>query len=281
MSGRLSEVEARIGTVHKLAAVIAAMRGIAAARAREAQGQLAGIRTYAATIGTAIAQSLALLPDRAPAPAPNGGGRRAVVLFAAEQGFAGGFSARVFDAAAPLLAAPHMLLLAGDRGLLVADERGLAVDWSVPMISHPGQAGALAARITEAIYARLAAGEATAVTLVHAAPDGPVGNIVTRTLVPFDYARFPAPPHAVAPRITLPPDALLARLAEEYVFAEIAEAVMLSFAAENEARMRAMIAAHDNVSETLSDLIGQSRRLRQEEITDEITELATASLPLR
>ena len=56
---------------------------------------------------------------------------------------------------------------------------------------------------------------------------------------------------------------------------------MLSFAAENEARMRAMIAAHDNVSETLSDLIGQSRRLRQEEITDEITELATASLPLR
>ena len=183
--------------------------------------------------------------------------------------------------AAPLLAAPHLLLLAGDRGLPVAAERGLAVDWSAPMIAHPGQAGNLATRITEAIYARLAAGDATAVTLVHSAPDGPTGAIVTRRLVPVDYARFPPPPHAVAPRITLPPEDLLARLAQEYVFAEIAEAVMLSFAAENEARMRAMIAAHDNVSETLTELVGQSRRLRQEKITDEITELATARLPVR
>lgn len=281
MSGRLAEVEARIGTVHKLAAVIAAMRGIAASRAQEARGHVDGIRTFAETIGAAIAQSLTLLPDDAPAGNGTGEEHRAVVILAAEQGFAGAFSARVFDAAAPLLARPHALLLAGDRGLLVADERGLTVDWSVPMIAHPGQAATLAARITEAIYARLASGAVTAVTVVHATPDGPAGRIVTRTLVPFDYSRFPAPPHAVAPGITLPPEALLARLAEEYVFAEVAEAVLLSFAAENEARMRAMIAAHDNVSDTLGALVAQSRRLRQDEITDEITELATASLPVR
>jgi len=69
----------------------------------------------------------------------------------------------------------------------------------------------------------------------------------------------------------------LERLAEEYVFAEIHEAITLSFAAENEARMRAMVAARANVASTLDDLVGLARRLRQDEITDEIVELAAGT----
>ena len=53
---------------------------------------------------------------------------------------------------------------------------------------------------------------------------------------------------------------------------------MLSFAAENEARMRAMIAARSNVHTTLNQLIGSFRRLRQEEITADIVELSAGSL---
>lgn len=280
MSGRLADVEARIGTVRKLSAVIAAMRGIAASRAQEARGHLTSIRTFADTIGAAIAQSLSLMPRIGSVDA--GSGRTAVVVLAAEQGFAGAFSEAVFDAAAPLIGTPHDLLLVGDRGLLVADERGIGIDWSTPMIAHPAQAAALAARITEAIYARLASGRVSRVSVVYAAPDGASGGeIVTRTLVPFDYARFPAAANGIAPRTTMPPEDLLARLVEEYVFAEFAEAVMLSFAAENEARMRAMIAAHDNVTQSFDALVAQSRRLRQEEITEEITGLATARLPVR
>ncbi|WP_068114760.1 F0F1 ATP synthase subunit gamma [Tropicimonas marinistellae] len=282
MSGRLADIETRIGTVRKLAAVVAAMRGIAASRAREARGHVAGIRTFADTIGEAISQSLALLPDQGRDGDRGNTGRRAVVLLAAEQGFAGAFNETVFDAAAPLLGDPHELILAGDRGLIVAEERGLDVDWSAPMIAHAGQATSLAVRITEAIYERLAAGNVTCVTVVHAAPDGPTtGDVVVRPLVPFDFSRFPAPLHGAAPLITLPAEDLLTRLAEEYVFAEITEAIMLSFVAENEARTRAMIAAHDNVSKSLDQLVAQSRLLRQEEITDEITELATSSLPIR
>jgi F-type H+-transporting ATPase subunit gamma len=66
---------------------------------------------------------------------------------------------------------------------------------------------------------------------------------------------------------------LLAELVEEYVFAELTEAVTLSLAAENEARMRAMTAAKPNVSKMLDELIGRSRQLRQEEITNELIEL--------
>jgi F-type H+-transporting ATPase subunit gamma len=96
--------------------------------------------------------------------------------------------------------------------------------------------------------------------------------------LPFDFARFKATPLAIPPLITLTPEQLLADLAEEYVYAELCEEVMLSFAAENEARMRAMIAARANVARTLDELVGRFRRLRQDEITDEIIELSVGSV---
>ncbi len=285
MSGQLAQVEARIETVHKLSAVIGAMRGIAASRLQEAHRHLRSIRTYTATIADGIGEALAFLPEsEAPPGSADGAGGRAVVVFCAEQGFAGGFSQPPLEAAAGLLrdGTADELLIVGSRGPSVADELGLSPGWSTPMISHPGQLGALAGRITEAIYERLALGRISEVTVIHPQP-GPPGEagLSIEPLVPFDFSRFAAIHSAVAPRITLPVQQLLTRLVEEYVFAELSEAVMLSFAAENEARMRAMIAAHDNVMERLHSLTASSRRLRQDEITSEIIELATGAQPRR
>jgi F-type H+-transporting ATPase subunit gamma len=280
MTERLADVEARIGTVHQLASVITAMRGIAAARSRDAQAHLPGIRAYAQVVGDAIGQALALAPEPSRA---NSREARAdghiVVALCAEQGFAGAFNDRILDAAGALLEtgsrAHAEFLLVGDRGLVVAAERGLRVDWSTPMIVHAGQAEALAVRIVEAIYERLDAGSAARVTLVHAVPTQSAElQILERKLVPFDFDRFPAARGAIAPMLTLPPAVLLARLVEEYVFAELCEAVMQSFAAENAARTRAMIAARTHVADTLDTLVARSRQLRQEEITNEIVELA-------
>ncbi len=277
MSGRHAEIEARIGAVRKLEAVIAAMRGIAAARLQEAERHLGSIRAYAGTVGQAIGTALAFLPpDRDMAPPQRAGGH-AVIVFAAEQGFAGSFTEKVFDAAEPLLQGGGTLFLAGDRGLGAAERHGHAVAWHAPMIAHPGEALRLAERLAEAAFPPGAL--PARATLVHAAP-GPGGapEIGTRQLAPFDYARFPLRPSAVPPLIALPPALLLEELAAEHVFAELAEAVMLSFAAENGARMRAMVAARDSTAETLGELTALARRLRQEEITGEIVELATASL---
>lgn len=278
MSGRLSDVEGRIDTVHKLASVISAMRGIAAARAQEARAHVEGIRTYARTIGEGISLALSL-QDVAPATASGAAeGGRAVILIAAEQGFVGTYNERVFDAAEPLLKDARALFILGDRGLLVADEKGLTVDWSAAMISHPGQVPGLATRLTEAIFAPIAGGQLGEVVIVQALPGGSGElEVVTRSLVPFDYSRFPPPAPGSRPMLTLPPARLLANLVEEYIFSELAEALMLAFEAENEARMRAMIAARANVMETLGTLVSESRRLRQDEITDEIVELAAGA----
>jgi F-type H+-transporting ATPase subunit gamma len=280
MTERLADVEARIGTVHQLASVITAMRGIAAARSRDAQAHLPGIRAYARVIGNAIGQALAFAPEMEPgSPSEKTGLGHIVLALCAEQGFAGAFNDKVLDAAAALLdAAPRAkgeFLLVGDRGLMVAAERGLRVDWSAPMIVRAGQAEALSIKIVDAIYDRLEAGRVARVTLVHAVPSQSAElQIIERKLVPFDFDRFPPAPGATEPLLTLPPAVLLARLVEEYVFAELCEAVMQSFAAENAARTRAMIAARTHVADTLAMLVTRSRQLRQEEITNEIVELA-------
>jgi F-type H+-transporting ATPase subunit gamma len=281
MSGKLSEVEGRIGTVHQLEAVITAMRGSAAARSREARSRLDGIRAYAAAIGAAIGQALALAPESEPQL------RRGhheeghvIIVLCAEQGFAGTFNERVLDAAEGYLkSASAELLVVGDRGAMVAAERGLAFGWSAPMVAHAEEVPTLANRITDALYSRLEKGQATRVSVVHAAPaPSATIEIVERALLPFDFARFKVTPRAIPPITTLPPEQLLAELAEEYVYAELCEEVMLSFAAENEARMRAMIAARSNVSRKLDELVGSFRRLRQEEITGEIIELSGGSI---
>ena len=282
MTERLSHVEERIASVQQLSAVISAMRGVAAARSLEARSHIDAIRTYALTIGDAIGRGLTFLtPEERVVPSHDMPGGHAVIALCAEQGFAGSFSQRILAAARPLLdksSDATTLLLLGDRGLMAAEENELAADWSAPMIAHPEEAAALANRIVDALYERLDEGRIVQVTLVHAVPGG-TGNeeIVEKRLIPFDFERFPPPQGAPEPLLNLPPQTLLARLAEEYVFAEICEAVMLSFAAENEARMRAMIAARANVDETLETLTARSRQLRQEEITSEIIELASGA----
>jgi F-type H+-transporting ATPase subunit gamma len=282
VSGRLAEVETRIGSVQQLSSVITAMRGIAAARSREARAHLDGVRAYARTVSLAIGDALGLLPEaERPALSAGPADGHAIIALCAEQGFAGTFSERVLDRVehvAARLGGLGELLLVGDRGLMTARERGIAVAWSAPMVAHAGEVEALANRITEALYERLGDGRITRATIVHAVPGATAAvQVAERTLIPFDYGRFASVRRAVPPLVTLPPRVLVARLAAEYVFAELCEAVTLSFAAENDARMQAMIAARANVSKTLDELVALSRRLRQEEITDEIIELATGS----
>jgi len=281
MSGKLSEVEGRIGTVRQLNAVISAMRGIAAARSREARARLDGVRAYASAVGTAIGTALGLASDREP-PVSGSDQREArlLIVLCGQQGFAGSFNDRVLDKAAGHVDSSLVeILLVGDRGAMVAAERGLAVSLVAPMVVHTEEVPSLANRITEALYQRLVSKHATRVTMVHAIP-GPSGSIeiVERALLPFDYTRFHVTAVRIPPIVTLPPEQLLDRLAEEYIYAELCAAVMLSYAAENEARMQAMIAARTNVERKLNELIGSYRNLRQEEITAEIIELSAGTI---
>jgi F-type H+-transporting ATPase subunit gamma len=280
MSNKLAEVQARMTGVRELESVVSAMRGIAAARSREARSRLHGIQACAQMVGAAIGDALLIAdPHEPPEPADAHANAAVVIVLCAEQGFVGTFNEHVIEAAATARSASTEYFVAGDRGAAVAAEHGLNIGWSAPMVAHANEVSGLADRLTEALYQRLNTGLAGRVTVVHATPNPSEAiEIVQQTLLPFDFRRFSNAPRRNPPLITLAPLKLLARLAEEYIFAQLCEAIMLAFAAENEARMRAMIAARTNVHNTLNQLIDEFRQLRQEEITSEIVELSTGSL---
>lgn len=276
MSGKLAEVGQHLATTRELGVVVAAMRGIAAARMQEARQHLDGVRAYAETLGTAIGEALALLPEPQRPSAGAAGAHTLVLALCAEQGFVGGFNERVLDAAQGVLGVGAQLWLLGERGELGAQERGLTLDWTAPMAVHLDEVPALAGRLSEALYARLGTGAAQRVALVHAQPGR--SEVLARSLLPFDYSRFAVSRRAQAPYLTLTPARLIADLADEYLYAELCEALVLSFAAENEARMQAMVAAQGNVEARRDELLAEFRRVRQDEITEEIIELSMSRL---
>jgi len=280
MTERLADISARIHGIRQLGAVVNAMRGIAAARAQQARGQLVAVDGYAATISAAIGRVLALVPQ-APPDGARHAARPALVLFCAEQGFAGAFSERVLDSAGADLAASDLFLI-GTRGTAVAIERRLVLGWQSPAPSHSLGIPKLADRIVEALYARIATGEIDQLDAFfsHWQP-GHGTRVERRRLFPFDMAAFPRPAGADAPILNLTSEVLLRDLMADYMHALLCNAALHAFAAENEARMEAMAAARSQIERQLGGLQATQRRVRQEEITAEIIELAAGETASR
>jgi F-type H+-transporting ATPase subunit gamma len=280
MTERLADISARIDGTRQLSAVVNAMRGIAAARAQQARGQLIAVDSYAATIAVAIGRALTLLPSAHPDGARRST-RPALVLFCAEQGFAGAFSEHVLDAAGGDLAASELFLI-GTRGGAVAAERGITAGWKSPMPSHSLGVPKLADRIAEALYARISMGEIDRLDAVFSQWQPGHGIHVERNrLFPFDMSAFPRSTDANAPLLNLACETLLSELTADYMHAQLCNAALHAFAAENEARMEAMAAAHKQIERQLSSLQATQRLVRQEEITAEIIELAAGETASR
>lgn len=273
MTERLADISARIGGIRQLGAVVNAMRGMAAARAQQARTQLTAVDSYAATIAAAIGRAITLAPSVRHDGARTSM-RPALVLFCAEQGFAGAFSERVLDAAGADLATSELFLI-GTRGATVAAERNIAAGWKSAMPSHSLGVPRLADRIAAGLYARIATGEVDKLDTVFSRWQAGHGmHIERRRLFPLDMTSFPRPANPDAPLLNLPAEELLRGLTADYVHAQLCNAALHAFAAENEARMEAMAAARHQIERQLSTLQATERLVRQEEITAEIIELA-------
>jgi F-type H+-transporting ATPase subunit gamma len=273
MSDRLSDIGQRIVTVHQLGAVVNAMRGMAGARAQRARALLPAIRTYADTARRAIADARRL-------PGFGGGsgggppGRPITIAFGAEEGFAGAFADQVLDATRGDFAAGPVLLIGG-RTAADATEHGFAPVWTTGLPSRAAALPQLASAVVDALYDHLATLGGTAVAMRYPMwRSGSGVTVVRRSLLPFDASAFPATPSREPPLTNLPAAPLIERLAQEYVFAQICEAAVEGFAAENAARMEAMASAKTNIDGKLAGLKAEERLVRQETITAEVVELA-------
>ena len=280
MTERLADISARIENVRQLASVVTAMRGIAASRAQQSRNLLAGIEAYSETVSTAIGDALGFVASPARSVEAPGGGQ-ALIVFCAEQGFAGGLSDSVLKSAGTI-APSARLIVVGSRGGSIAAERGLAVTQTIAMAAQIGALPGIANLIAETLYAHVAAGTITRAGLVYPRVDGGRDLRMERVaLFPLELEKFRHPHAAVPPLTTLAPGELLERLAAEYVYARLCEAAMHAFAAENQMRMETMSAASNNIDRTLDELRHRENQVRQENVTAEIVELAATGRELR
>lgn len=277
MAERLADIVTQIQNVRQLEAVVTAMRGIAASRAQKGRSLLAGIEAYTDVVSRAIGEALNLLPNDVIASHPDRRARPGLILFCAEQGFAGTFTEHVLDAASGDLR-DALNLIVGTRGLVIARERGVQPAWSAPMTTHVDAIPSFANRLADALYDHVASGIVAQVDILFSRSTPGSGIVIDRhSLLPIDFRRFARPIEKQAPLITLSPPALLERLAAEYIFAQLCQAAMHAFEAENVARMLAMASAKTNIETKLATLSRRERQLRQEEITTEIVELAAGA----
>lgn len=284
MTERLADISARIDGIRELGAVVNAMKGIAAARAHVARGQVGAVDSYAATIATAMSRVLepsTAEPDTSkqdtpePAKSQKNDTKLGLLVFCAEQGFAGAFSERVLDSISETLDLETLFLI-GTRGLSIATARGLKPHWSAPLPSHTPGIPKLADQITTAIYQAVDKRGIDRLDVIFTGWKAGRPALVRQRLFPIDLADLPpaSPDH---PLTQLSASTLLAALGQEYFNAQVCKAALHAFAAENEARMEAMSAAGTQIARELETFKATLRRVRQEAITAEIIELGTGA----
>jgi F-type H+-transporting ATPase subunit gamma len=270
---RAADIRERIGDIRQIDSIVSTLQAIAAAHQVEARGHLDAIRAHEATVAQALSVALAVLSEAPRHAADQGPGLTIVV--GATQGFCGAYADRLAAAAQAEAARGARLMVVGGR-TAAALAAGPPPVWTGDMAAHAREIPAFAGRLADALFAEVVRSPGLAVRILFADPADPGLPLVDRRLFPFDFARFP-PWQGPPVLTTLGPAPLVAALVEEYVFAELCEALMLGFAAENAARSAAMSRARANVQDRESELEAAFRRARQEQLTTEIIEVTSGN----
>ena len=275
MTERLADISARIEGIRQLGAVVNAMKGIAGARAHVARTQVQAVDSYANTIAGAMASVLHTSMNTPHNSFDSGSAKRGMLVFTAEQGFAGAFSERVLEAFAAE-DEPELLFLIGTRGAAIAQARGLAPYWTAPLPSHTPGIPKLADRITTAIYRAVAERRINCLDALFTGWVNGRPVLLRQPLFPIDLENLP-PATATHPMTHLAEEPLIAALGQDYFNAQVCKAALHAFASENEARMEAMASAGAQIARELETFQAKLRRVRQEAITAEIIELGTGT----
>lgn len=266
----LSRIKARLESLSELGELVGALRSMAASRAREAQEAFAGTRAYSEFVERAIAEVDLLLPEGSGTVLNDGAAGKVLLVIASENGFVGLFNGKLIEHALEIRQKDEELVIVGRRGQITASEHGLTEAACFPMTSRVQGVTALARRIA----ARISGAAAVRIVFAQHRP-GAVFDVVTKPVLPF--GEMSVRPGRVSPVVHIPPKVLLSRLAGEYLFAEIAHALMESLASENGARMRAMDSASRNIGDRVEDLRRNEHIARQEKTTTEMLDVVTGA----
>lgn len=292
---RLAEIERHVASMEELRRIVGAMRAIASMRMQEAVRALANVRAYGTTLAEAVQDALAIASeeshlvgrdrsarlDATSRPAGRAH-RRAVVLFASEHGFVGGFNQRLIEAIESDLLPSDALMIVGSRGAAFAAERGHRVAWAHQLATRLAGVPQTVRILEEELLPRITRDEIVRAEVIFGRHgDSGTPAIARRQLFPLNIAVAHARRGGLVPLCDLPVSRLLEKLTAEYIVAQLIEAATEALAAENAARFAAMESARENVRRKLETLRLDASRARQEEVTTELLDLITGEQAAR
>ncbi len=218
------------------------------------------------------------------------GGRNGILVITADKGLAGSYNQNVIKETLALMdrSDEYRLYVVGDYGWRYFRTHGSAVcETFEHSMNEPSLA--MARDITRELLDEFDADMFDRLYVCYSEYTGGMsaGNAMHDRLIPFDKDDFiPQGEEKGTDASTVfeyEPDVqtVLERIMQSYLVGYVYSALVNSYSSEQSARMMAMDAANDNASELLGQLKLEYNHLRQNAITQEITEISSGARSLR
>jgi F-type H+-transporting ATPase subunit gamma len=292
VGAQLRAVRRRITSVRSTAKITRAQELIASSRIIRAQQRARDAEPYARALTEAV-EAVVSRSGNISHPLttePENPSRAAVLILTSDRGFCGGYNASVLREAQRLnkLLANRgiepVTYVAGRKGIVWHRfrDRDMAAEWS-GFSDTPANRNAaeITTALMEAFNRPADEGGVDEIHLVHTEFVSMLTQRpVLRRLLPLEIreADDERPPGPVTIYDFEPsPEIVLDALLPWYVESRVFHALLDSAAAEIAARRRAMKSATDNANDLLEQLTREANRARQDEITQEISEIVSGA----
>lgn len=282
MTGSLEQLARQEQTLGSIRGIVRTMKALATINATPYEQAAVAIGAYEQTVRdgfAALAWSLELRGLAAVAP----GAQRLVVAFGSDHGFCGNYNELVANVVRQTVgvdgARAGRVFCVGARLGATLEEGGIVPEHLLLPPASADGIGRLAAEVVTVIEraARGAPLTGLAVDLAwtRRVDDGSRAPTLA-PLLPLEPALLRAPrrwPSRALPGYRMAPQALLAALVRNYLFARVFRASAEAMATENAARLALMQQAEQSVDERLDLVRREISGVRQDEITDELMDI--------
>ncbi len=288
MGAQLRHYRRRIRSVQSIARITHAQELIAASRVRRAQQRVAASEPYEREITrvvTAAVSQAATVDHPLTAASPNPT-RAAILLVTSDRGFCGAYNANIFregEALAGMLreeGKEPIPYVVGSKGVGYYRYRNREVgqEWT-GFTGRPSydDAKGVADTLIQAFRTPTEEGGVDEIHAVYTQFESMLSQqAVVRRILPLVVEETTEPPpEGALPLYEFEPSAeeVLDALLPRYVESRLFHGLLQAAASEHAARQRAMKAATDNANELVDDLTRLVNQARQDEITQEISEI--------
>jgi F-type H+-transporting ATPase subunit gamma len=263
---RRRQIDERLETLGDIRDILGAMKNLALMEIHKLNRYALAQHKVVESIESAAVDLLGFYPQLAKRPT-----RTVYLVIGSERGFCGDFNVTLIQAlrsrldAAPAAAAE--VVAVGHRlWQKLGDGSAQAICLEGASVSEEVEA-ALERVMQTLNELRGAPREPWSLTVLHPDPDDE--EVAVIELTPFRRAPS-SPRHAYPPLMNVAPEALLAELAEQYLFAALHGLFYDSLMVENSRRLQHMDDALRRLEQRMTELKLKRNLLRQEEITEEI-----------